>query len=153
MPAYTAAGRTVASLHRGNRRSPEGRPAIRCKPLKQWDRVKDDIRTEPNSNAGFFFSGAGGQVDFVRGAYAAKGGKSLIVLNSTAADGAVSRIVSRLHGPVTTSRMDVDWEVTEHGAACLKGKSEAEPAEALIAIAAPHFRDQLRDEATRQVWA
>jgi len=95
------------------------------------------------------YSGAGGQVDFVRGAYASRDGKSFVVLSSTAADGAVSRIVPRLRGPVTTSRMDVHWVVTEHGAVCLKGKSEAERAEALISIAAPHFRDQLRFEAAR----
>jgi itaconate CoA-transferase len=95
------------------------------------------------------YSGAGGQVDFVRGAYASRDGKSFMVLSSTAADGAVSRIVPRLRGPVTTSRMDVHWVVTEHGAVCLKGKSEAERAEALISIAAPHFRDQLRFEAAR----
>ena len=71
------------------------------------------------------------------------------MLSSTAAAGAVSRIVPRLRGPVTTSRMDVHWVVTEHGAVCLKGKSEAERAEALISIAAPHFRDQLRFEAAR----
>jgi itaconate CoA-transferase len=98
---------------------------------------------------GYQYSGAGGQVDFVRGAYASRGGKSLMVLNSTAADGAVSRIVSRLHGPVTTSRMDVHWVVTEHGAVCLKGRSEAERAEALISIAAPQFRDELRYQAAR----
>jgi itaconate CoA-transferase len=98
---------------------------------------------------GYQYSGAGGQVDFVRGAYASRGGKSFMVLNSTAADGAVSRIVPRLHGPVTTSRMDVHWVVTEHGAVSLKGKSEAERAEALISIAAPHFRDELRDHAAR----
>ena len=95
------------------------------------------------------YSGAGGQVDFVRGAYASRDGKSFMVLSSTAADGAVSRIVPRLRGPVTTSRMDVHWVVTEHGAVSLKGKSEAERAEALISIAAPHFRDQLRFEAAR----
>ena len=93
---------------------------------------------------GYQYSGAGGQVDFVRGAYASRGGKSFMVLSSTAADGAVSRIVPRLQGPVTTSRMDVHWVVTEHGAVCLKGKSEAERAEALISIAAPQFRDQLQ---------
>ena len=45
--------------------------------------------------------------------------------------------------------MDGHWVVTEHGAACLKGKSEAERAEALSAIAAPQFRDQLRHQAAR----
>ena len=104
-----------------------------------------DLTGQCNSEhlAGYQYSGAGGQVDFVRGAYASSGGKSIMVLHSTAADGAVSRIVSRLHGPVTTSRMDVHWVVTEHGAVNLKGKSEAERMQALISIAAPQFRDEL----------
>jgi itaconate CoA-transferase len=72
-----------------------------------------------------------------------------MVLHSTAADGAVSRIVPRLHGPVTTSRMDVHWVVTEHGAANLKGKSEAERMQALISIAAPQFHDELQFHARR----
>jgi itaconate CoA-transferase len=59
----------------------------------------------------------------------------------------VSRIVSKLHGPVTTSRMDTHWVVTEHGAVNLKGKSESERARALISIAAPQFRDRLLHEA------
>lgn len=104
-----------------------------------------DLTGQCNSEhlAGYQYSGAGGQVDFVRGAFASRGGKSVMVLHSTAADGAVSRIVSSLHGPVTTSRMDIHWVVTEHGAVCLKGKSEGERAEALISIAAPQFRDEL----------
>ena len=72
-----------------------------------------------------------------------------MVLNSTAAEGTVSRIVPALHGPVTTSRMDVHWVVTEHGAVNLKGQSEAERANALISIAAPQFRDELRYQAAR----
>jgi itaconate CoA-transferase len=108
-----------------------------------------DLTGQCNSEhlGGYQYSGAGGQVDFVRGAYASRGGKSMIVLHSTAADGAVSRIVPRLHGPVTTSRMDVQWVVTEHGSVNLKGKSETGRAQALISIAAPHFREQLLYEA------
>ena len=108
-----------------------------------------DLTGQCNSEylGGHQYSGAGGQVDFVRGAYASRGGKSFMVLHSTAADGAVSRIVSRLHGPVTTSRMDTHWVVTEHGAVNLKGKSESERARALISIAAPQFRDRLLHEA------
>jgi len=98
---------------------------------------------------GYQYSGAGGQVDFVRGAYGSAGGKSIMVLHSTAADGTVSRIVPRLHGPVTTSRMDVHWVVTEHGAVNLKGKSELERMRALISIAAPQFRDELKFQAKR----
>ncbi len=110
-----------------------------------------DLTGQCNSEQlnGYQYSGAGGQVDFVRGAFASREGKSVMVLASVAADGAVSRIVPRLHGPVTTSRMDVHWVVTEHGAVCLKGKSEWERTDALISIAAPQFRDELRFQAAR----
>lgn len=105
-----------------------------------------DLTGQCNSEqlGGYQYSGAGGQVDFVRGAFASRGGKSVMVLHSTAADGAVSRIVPALHGAVTTSRMDVHWVVTEHGAVCLKGKSERQRADALISVAAPQFRDELQ---------
>ncbi len=110
-----------------------------------------DLTGQCNSEflCGYQYSGAGGQVDFVRGAYASRGGKSIMVLNSTAADGFVSRIVPELHGPVTTGRMDVHWVVTEHGGVCPKGRSELERAAALISIAAPQFRDELRHHAAR----
>ena len=114
-----------------------------------------DLTGQCNSEGlnGYQYSGAGGQVDFVRGAFASKGGKSIMVLHSSAADGAVSRIVPRLHGPVTTSRMDIHWVVTEHGAVNLKGKSEWERAQALIGIAAPQFHDELQYHAARLRWA
>lgn len=114
-----------------------------------------DLTGQCNSEClgGYHYSGAGGQVDFVRGAFASKGGKSIMVLHSTASDGTVTRIVPRLHGPVTTGRMDTHWVVTEHGAACLKGKSEWERAQALIAIAAPQFRDELMFHAKQLRWS
>jgi itaconate CoA-transferase len=90
------------------------------------------------------YSGSGGQLDFVRGAFASEGGKSIIACPSTAKDGAVSRIVPRLDGPVTTPRNDTHIVVTEYGAADLKGKSLRERAEALIAIAHPDFRAELQ---------
>jgi itaconate CoA-transferase len=163
-------GKTIFTFALGDRRLYEymnGHPAIEGRPvsyvndprvISQQERfvsinstLEIDLTGQCNSEYlnGHQYSGAGGQVDFVRGAYASRGGKSFMVLASTAADGAVSRIVPRLHGPVTTSRMDVHWVVTEHGAVCLKGKSEAERAEALISIAAPQFRDQLRFEPGR----
>ena len=89
------------------------------------------------------YSGSGGQLDFVRGAFASEGGKSIIVCPSTAKGGTISRIVRRLDGPVTTPRNDTHIVVTEYGLADLKGKSLRERAEALIAIAHPHFRDEL----------
>ncbi|HDP79354.1 MAG TPA: acetyl-CoA hydrolase/transferase family protein [Spirochaetes bacterium] len=92
------------------------------------------------------YSGVGGQVDFVRGAARSRGGKSIIALPSTARGH--SRIVAALAPgqPVTTSRNDVDWIVTEHGAACLRGKTVHQRARALIEIAAPPFREGLRRE-------
>jgi itaconate CoA-transferase len=88
-------------------------------------------------------SASGGQLDFVRGAYASRGGKSIIAVHSTAAHGKVSRIVPRLDGPVTTPRNDVQDVVTEFGSAELKGKSSTERALTLIQLAHPQFRDDL----------
>ncbi|WP_426027050.1 acetyl-CoA hydrolase/transferase family protein [Brevundimonas sp. TWP2-3-4b2] len=89
------------------------------------------------------FTASGGQLDFVRGAYASAGGWSIIACHSTAEKGTVSRIVPRLDGPVTVPRNDVHIVVTEHGRAELKGRSNAERARALIAIADPRFREEL----------
>lgn len=89
------------------------------------------------------YSGSGGQLDFVRGANASKGGKSIIVCPSTAKDGAVSRIVTKLDGPVTTPRNDTQIVVTEYGWVDLKGKTLRERAEALVGIAHPKFREEL----------
>ncbi|MDP9651031.1 acetyl-CoA hydrolase/transferase family protein [Paraburkholderia caledonica] len=92
---------------------------------------------------GHQYSASGGQLDFVRGAYASKGGKSIIACRATAAKGQVSRIVPRLDGPVTTPRIDTHIVVTEHGWTDLKGKSSTERALSLIAIADPRFREGL----------
>ncbi len=91
------------------------------------------------------YSGAGGQLDFVRGATASKRGKSIIACRSTAKNGTVSRIVPTLDGPVTTPRNDTHIVVTEFGFADLKGKSLTQRAEALIELAHPKFRAQLAD--------
>ncbi len=98
------------------------------------------------------YSGFGGQVDFVRGAARSKGGRPVIALPSTAKDGAVSRIVEVLApgAGVVTSRADVHYVVTEHGAAYLYGKSLRERAKALIAIADPRFRDELTAAAKKR---
>jgi itaconate CoA-transferase len=92
---------------------------------------------------GHQYSASGGQLDFVRGAYASKGGKSIIAAQSTAAKGKVSRIVPRLEGPVTTPRIDTHYIVTEFGAVNLKGLSSTERALRLIELAHPEFRDGL----------
>lgn len=89
------------------------------------------------------FTASGGQLDFVRGAYASRGGRSIIACHSTAAKGTVSRIVPRLEGPVTTPRSDVHIIVTEHGWANLKGLTNEERARVLIGLAEPRFREDL----------
>jgi itaconate CoA-transferase len=99
---------------------------------------------------GHQYSASGGQLDFVRGAFASKGGKSIIAARSTAAKGKVSRIVARLDGPVTTPRIDSHHIVTEFGAVNLKGLSSTERALRLIELAHPEFRDGLRDAAKEQ---
>jgi len=93
-------------------------------------------------------SGTGGQTDFVRGAVKSKGGKSIIALKSTAVNGTKSTIVPSLAlgAVVTTGKNDVDYIVTEYGVAHLRGKSGTERAEALINIAHPDFRDELREK-------
>ncbi len=94
------------------------------------------------------FSGTGGQLDFVRGAYAAENGRSFIALHSTARSGSISRIVPTLSGgAVTDTRMDTHFVVTEYGSVNLKGKSLSERAEALIKLAHPKFRDELQQQA------
>ena len=92
---------------------------------------------------GHQYSASGGQLDFVRGAYASKGGKSIIAASSTAAKGKFSRIVPRLEGSVTTPRIDTHYVVTEFGAVNLKGLSSTERALRLIELAHPEFRDEL----------
>lgn len=89
------------------------------------------------------YSGSGGQLDFVRGARASRGGKSIIACHSTAKSGAVSRIVPSLRGPVTTPRNDTQIVVTEYGWVDLTGKSLRERAETLIQIAHPRFQEEL----------
>jgi itaconate CoA-transferase len=92
---------------------------------------------------GHQFTSTGGQLDFVRGAYASKGGLSFIAFESSIKDGKISKIVPRLSGPVTTPRTDVHYVVTENGAVNLKGLSSTERAQALIGLADPAFQDEL----------
>jgi itaconate CoA-transferase len=98
---------------------------------------------------GHQYSASGGQLDFVRGAYASKGGKSIIATRSTAAEGKISRIVPRLEGPVTTPRIDAHYIVTEFGSANVKGLSSTERANAMIGLGHPQFRDELTAAAKR----
>jgi acetyl-CoA hydrolase len=97
------------------------------------------------------YSGAGGQVDFIRGAARSKGGLPIIACLSTAQDGAISRIVPTLYegSGVVTTRNDVHWVVTEFGVASLHGKTLRQRAQALIRISHPHFREELTQAARK----
>ncbi|EKN4209676.1 itaconate CoA-transferase RipA/Ict [Yersinia ruckeri] len=95
------------------------------------------------------YSASGGQLDFVRGAYMSRGGRSIITTRSTAVKGSISRIVPCLNGPVTTPRTDTHYIVTEYGAVNLKGLSSTERALRIIELAHPIFREQLRVDAKK----
>jgi len=109
--------------------------------------IQVDFMGQVNSESiGFTqFSGAGGQVDFVRGANKSKDGISIMAMYSTAAKGTISKIVPIVDegSAVTTGRNDVNYIVTGYGIAQLKGKSLKERARALIKIAHPDFRNNL----------
>jgi acetyl-CoA hydrolase len=98
-----------------------------------------------DSIGNYFYSGFGGQVDFIRGASRSKGGKPIIALPSTAKAGTLSRITTRLAAGagVTTSRGDVHYVVTEYGVADLYGRTIRQRVRALIGIAHPSFREEL----------
>jgi acyl-CoA hydrolase/RimJ/RimL family protein N-acetyltransferase len=99
-----------------------------------------------------FYSGIGGQVDFIRGAARSRGGKAIIAMPSTAKNGTISRIVPHLTegAGVVTTRGDVHYVVTEYGVAYLHGKSIRERVLDLINIAHPKFRRQLTQAAKAQ---
>ena len=101
-----------------------------------------------------FYSGIGGQVDFVSGASMAKGGKSVIAIPSTAKDKSISRIVANLTpgSGVVTSRGNVDYVITEFGIARLKGKSIRERSLELIRVAHPDFREELLASVREHLW-
>jgi len=92
------------------------------------------------------YSGIGGQMDFIRGAALSPGGKPIIALPSTAKSGTISRITPELKpgAGVVTTRGHIHWVVTEYGAVNLWGLTIRERAEALISIAHPDFRAELR---------
>lgn len=111
--------------------------------------VQVDLTGQVNAEVagGRYVGAVGGQVDFVRGAAGSPGGRSFIAMQATARGGAVSRIVARVEsGVTTTARSDVDAVVTEFGIADLRGQPLQERARRLIAIAAPQFRETLREE-------
>jgi acyl-CoA hydrolase len=101
-----------------------------------------------------FYSGIGGQVDFLRGSSRAKHGKPIIALPSTAKNGNISRITPMLDpgAGVVTSRGLIRYVVTEYGVAYLHGKSIRERAKALIEIAHPKFREELYQYCEKTKW-
>ncbi len=106
--------------------------------------IEVDLTGQVNAEVanGRYVGAVGGQVDFVRGANEAEGGRAIIALPATARGGTVSRIVASVAN-VTTPRSDVDAIVTEYGVAALRGCTLAERAQRLIAVAAPPFREEL----------
>ena len=113
--------------------------------------IEVDFLGQCNSESigGRYYSSTGGQGDFGIGARMATNGKGIICLHSTAKKGTISKIVPALAkgSVVSTSKNDVDYIVTEYGVAKLRGKTVRERAEALIHIAHPKFRDDLRRQA------
>lgn len=128
-------------------------PAVICQQknmVAMNSAIEIDLLGQANSEmiAGKQFSGVGGQVDFLRGAMMAEGGKSILCMPSTASKGTKSRIVAQLPAGavVTASRYDVMYVVTEYGVADLWGKNNDERAKQLIEIAHPDFRAQLEKD-------
>ncbi len=125
--------------------------ARNCKMVAISSAIEVDLTGQvcADSIGGKFYSGFGGQVDFIRGAAHSEGGKPIIALPSTTRDGKISRIVPWLKtgAGVVTSRADVHYVVTEYGVAQLHGKSVRERAIALIHIAHPKFREELMRQA------
>jgi acyl-CoA hydrolase/RimJ/RimL family protein N-acetyltransferase len=101
-----------------------------------------------DSVAGQFYSGLGGQIDFIRGAGMSRGGRSIIAMPSTAKNGTISRIVSEISqgAGVGATRGDIHYVVTEYGIATLRGRSIRERVMELIQIAHPDFRGRLLDD-------
>ncbi len=115
--------------------------------------IEVDLTGQCNAEeiGGWEYSGTGGQLDFVRAAYAANNGISIMAFYSTAKHGEVSRVVPRLHegAAVTTPRMDTHYLATEYGIVNLKNKSVGQRALAIVSIAHPRFRDDLLREAEK----
>ena len=112
--------------------------------------IEVDLTGQINAEqaAGSYVGAVGGAVDFLRGAARSRGGLPIVALPSTA--GQHSRIVSRLSGPVSTSRADAGLIVTEHGVADLRGQPLSERIRRMIAIADPRCRETL-ERASKEV--
>jgi len=155
---------TAARLYRFAHRNPQIRlcPTSHTHGIGVLSRLKNlvsinsalevDLSGQVNAEAiGSDHIGAvGGQVDYVRAAAQSVGGVSIVALPASGRQGE-SKIVSRLSGPVTTPRSDVDVVATEHGIARLRGRSLRERMNAMVAIAPPEHRERLMREA-REIW-
>ena len=163
-------GKTVAAFCMGTRETYEylhDNPAIEFRPVnytnnptvlarqKNMTAINSALEIDLSGQATAesigrtFYSGIGGQADFMRGAILSPGGKTILAMQATAEEGRVSRIVPFLRegAGVTLSRGDIHYVVTEYGIAYLHGKNIRERAMELIAIADPRFRQGLIDEA------
>lgn len=107
--------------------------------------IEVDLTGQANTEVanGVYVGAVGGGIDFMRGAQNSRGGLSIIALPSRTAGGNVSRIVTKLSGPVSAPRSDAAMIVTEHGIADLRGLSLSKRIERMISIAHPESRDQL----------
>ncbi len=163
-------GKTVAAFCMGKRKTYEflhDNPAIEFRPVdytnnltvlarqKNMTAINSALEMDLSGQATAesigktFYSGIGGQADFMRGAILSPGGKTILAFQSTAENGELSRIVPFLKegAGVTLSRGDVHYVVTEYGIAYLHGKNIRERAMSLISIAHPRFREGLIREA------
>ncbi len=166
-------GKTVAAFCMGKRETYEfinDNPAVEFRPVNYTNNpltiarhrnmtainsgLEIDLTGQATAESlgGYFFSGIGGQADFMRGATLAQGGKTILALQSTAGGESISRIVPSLSqgAGVTLTRGDVHYVVTEYGIAYLHGKNIRERAIDLIAIAHPKFRAWLIEEAKKR---
>lgn len=166
-------GKTVAAFCMGRRETYEflhDNPAIEFRPVDYTNNptvlarqrnmaainsaLEIDLTGQATAESlgNIFYSGIGGQADFMRGAVLSPGGKTILALQSTAENGGVSRIVPFLKegAGVTLTRGDIHYVVTEYGIAYLHGKNIRERAMDLIAIAHPKFRPWLIEEAKKR---
>lgn len=166
-------GKTVAAFCMGRRETYEflhDNPAIEFRPVDYTNNptvlarqrnmaainsaLEIDLTGQATAESlgNIFYSGIGGQADFMRGAVLSPGGKTILALQSTAENGDVSRIVPFLKegAGVTLTRGDIHYVVTEYGIAYLHGKNIRERAMDLIAIAHPKFRPWLIEEAKKR---
>jgi len=165
-------GKSVAAFCLGNKETYDylhDNPAIEFKPIDYTNDIHNiagidnmtainsaleiDLTGQATSDSigNYFYSGIGGHANFMRGAVLSPGGKTILVLQSTAKHGKVSRIVPYLQrgAGITLTRGDIQYVITEYGTAYLHGKNIRERAMSLIAIAHPRFRPWLIEEAKK----